>query len=391
MYSLKQLPLDYGQNYREFGIIGKSERINEVITIARTVAPANISVLITGESGSGKEVIANIIHKLSKRSKEQFLAINCGAIPEGLIENELFGHEKGAYTSASEMRKGYFEMANGGTIFLDEIGELPLASQVKLLRVLENGIITRVGSTTPIKVDVRIVAATNKDLARMAEKGSFREDLYFRLKAINLRLPSLSERLEDIPLFVFHFAAQAADKFSLPQVTFDNNAMAEIINSRWKGNIRELKNFVEMLAVMEGGKLVDGFNIRRYLYTQDNEQKKNLPALSDYSVENERELIFRTLLEIKTDITLIKNFLIENGQPSNPQEQLRKIYLPDNTIIPPVETENGEHLPFYGGTEKDEIEYLLKKYNGNRRKTAEDLNISERTLYRKITKYNIDL
>jgi len=387
---MRQLPLDFGPNYREFGIIGKSEQMNEIITIARTISPTSISVLITGESGSGKEIIANTIHKLSKRSKENFLAINCGAIPEGLIENELFGHEKGAFTSASDMRKGYFEMADGGTIFLDEIGELPLSSQVKLLRVLENGTITRVGSTAPIKVNVRIVAATNKDLAKMAEKGSFRDDLYFRLKAINLKLPALNERLEDIPLFVFHFASQAAEKFNLPQVSFDNDAIAEIMNKRWRGNIRELKNFIEMLAVMEGGKTVDSFKIRKYLYTSDSEQNKNLPALTDYSVENERELIFRTLLEIKTDLTLIKNFLIESRQLPNP-DTLRKIYLPEEHSYRPVtseELDNDNH--FYGGTEKEEIEFLLKKYSGNRRKAADELGISERTLYRKINKYGID-
>ncbi|MDA3837626.1 MAG: sigma-54 dependent transcriptional regulator [Candidatus Delongbacteria bacterium] len=380
-----QINMDFGPNYEELDIIGRSERINEVVTIIKTIAPTDISVLIAGESGTGKEIFANLIHKLSDRKNEKFIPINCGAIPEGLIESELFGHEKGSFTSASDKRKGYFESANNGTILLDEISELPLPSQVKLLRVLENGTFMRVGGSTNIKVDVRIIAASNKDLARMVDKGTFREDLYFRLKAVSLELPSLRERLEDIPQFVELFAKNSAEKHKRSQLNFDRDAILEIVNHPWKGNIRELKNFIDMLTVMETGKIIIGSTVRKYLKGKPN--TSHLPVKFErLGEENERELIFRTLLEIKNDINLIKRYLFSTGKKEiisdySIEEALERLD-PNQAIITPYE---------HGDREKKEIIDLLKKYRGNRRKTAEEMNISERTLYRKITKHGIEL
>jgi DNA-binding NtrC family response regulator len=383
--SLKQLNMDFGPNYNEHGIIGYSEKISEVITIIKTVAPTGLSVLISGESGTGKEVVAELIHKLSERKNNKFIPINCGAIPEGLIENELFGHEKGSYTSASEKSRGYFEVADKGTIFLDEIGELPLASQVKLLRVLENGTFMKVGGSTNIKVDVRIIAATNKNLTRMVEKGTFREDLYFRLKAVTLHLPSLRERLPDIPLFVLKFAQESAAKYGRSQLLFDKESLSEIANHHWKGNVRELKNFIDMLTVMETGKAVDGDIIRKYLKTEKN--SSYLPmVISDDHIKQDSELIFRTLLEIKSDLNLIKKFILNTYSKNISPEYFDEQTGIKETLDPAREIKPADHL-----TEKDIISASLKKNRGNRRKTAEELNMSERTLYRKIEKYGIEI
>ncbi len=379
---MRQLTMDLGPNYREYNIIGYSEKIAEVVTIAETVAPTDLSVLISGESGTGKEVIAELIHKLSRRKNKKFIPINCGAIPEGLIENELFGHEKGSYTSASDKTKGYFEMADGGTIFLDEIGELPLSSQVKLLRVLENGTFMKVGGSTNVKVDVRIIAATNKNLPKMVAKGTFREDLFFRLKAVTLQLPSLRERLADIPVFVMKFASDSAEKHFRAQLLFDKDALSEIMNHHWKGNIRELKNFIDMLTVMETGKTVTGDIIRKYLKTDH--PASYLPVVVEEEQHSDTDLIFRTLLEIKNDLNLIKKFMIDSYSPTPAvplyDGPIRKINDEEREIVPTEEL-----------SEKDEIILTLKKHRGNRRKAAEELKISERTLYRKIEKYGIEL
>ncbi len=378
---IKELTLDYGPNYNNYGIIGKSEKINKVIEIAKVVAPTEISVLITGESGSGKEVISDLIHRLSNRKSKKFIAINCGAIPEGLIENELFGHEKGSYTSAGDLKKGYFENADQGTIFLDEIGELPLASQVKLLRVLETSSFMRVGGSKSISVDVRIIAATNKNLREMVEKGSFREDLYFRLKAVTLELPSLRERLEDIPLFVHKFSEILSKKHNRPVISFEVEALNAIMGYHWKGNVRELKNFIDMLCVMEAGKIINEGTIKKYLPTETEAKTSHLPVLLETKPENEREIIFRTLLEIKNDLNLIKEFLTKQAvatpiRPVSPEYDEEGI----------IDLEIPHHI-----SEKEEIEYSLRKYNGNRRKAAKELGISERTLYRKIDKYDIKI
>ncbi|PID26699.1 MAG: sigma-54-dependent Fis family transcriptional regulator [Candidatus Cloacimonadota bacterium] len=381
----KQLNINYGKYYKDYGIIGQSETLDKIFSIVKKVAPTQISVLITGESGTGKEVISNLIHKLSNRKNRKFIAINCGAIPEGLIENELFGHEKGSYTSASGQSKGYFEQADGGTIFLDEVGELPIQSQVKLLRVLETGEFFRVGGTKPISVDVRVVAATNKNLSKMIEEKSFREDLYFRLKAVNLRLPSLRERVKDIPLFVYKFVEDSSYKHSIPPVFIENDAMIEIVAHNWKGNIRELKNFVDMLNVMEAGKRVFRNDVLKYLPI---DERSNFQFSYPVHVKNETEfddgntsLIFKTLLEIKSDISDIKMILSRGGFDSS-KDILNPTKLLTTTFV--------EEVPERAETEKEEIEILLKKYNGNRRKAAQDMNISERTLYRKLQKYGLN-
>ena len=413
--------IEYGKYYEQYGIIGKSEKLNEIITIIKTVAPTNISILITGDSGTGKEIISELIHKLSKRENEKFIPINCGAIPEGLIENELFGHEKGSFTSATDKSKGYFESADKGTIFLDEIGELPLSSQVKLLRVLENGTFMRVGGSVNKKIDVRIVAATNKDLAKMVEKGEFREDLYFRLKAINLEIPPLRERLEDIPLFAMKFSETSSKKHNLPKISFDKGALSQLINSEWRGNIRELKNFVDMLAVMEAGHEINSSVLVKYLKSSGKNSRYNLPVLSNFSDENSAEngLIFRTLLDIKNDLNIIKETLftsvdsLKNFKKTGSNQGLDSEVISSDVKHSYSMNRNHDHKNeenlssaqfinpklnpaneilssnFYGGSEKEEIEVALKRSRGNRRKAAEELNISERTLYRKIVKYNI--
>jgi transcriptional regulator with PAS, ATPase and Fis domain len=380
--TIRQLNMDFGPHYRDHKIIGYSEKISEVISVVKMIAPTSLSVLVSGESGTGKEIIAELIHKLSDRKDKTFIPINCGAIPEGLIENELFGHEKGSYTSASDKSKGYFETADKGTIFLDEIGELPLSSQVKLLRVLENGTFMRVGGSKNIKVDVRVIAATNKNLVNMVEKGNFREDLYFRLKAVTLQLPPLRERVEDIPVFVLKFAIDSAEKYKRSTLSFDKEALSAIVNHHWKGNIRELKNFIDMLTVMEPGKTVTGDIIRKYL--KSDTTPSYLPmVLGSKESENSNDLIFKTLLEIKNDLSLIKKFIFNTYT-----NKITPAYFDDNDDIIDLSREILSNEP---ETEKDEIILTLKKHRGNRRKAAEELNISERTLYRKIEKYGIEL
>lgn len=380
--TIRQLNMDFGPHYRDHKIIGYSEKISEVISVVKMIAPTSLSVLVSGESGTGKEIIAELIHKLSDRKDMTFIPINCGAIPEGLIENELFGHEKGSYTSASDKSKGYFETADKGTIFLDEIGELPLSSQVKLLRVLENGTFMRVGGSKNIKVDVRVIAATNKNLVNMVEKGNFREDLYFRLKAVTLQLPPLRERVEDIPVFVLKFAIDSAEKYKRSTLSFDKEALSAIVNHHWKGNIRELKNFIDMLTVMEPGKTVTGDIIRKYL--KSDTTPSYLPmVLGSKESENSNDLIFKTLLEIKNDLSLIKKFIFNTYT-----NKITPAYFDDNDDIIDLSREILSNEP---ETEKDEIILTLKKHRGNRRKAAEELNISERTLYRKIEKYGIEL
>jgi transcriptional regulator with PAS, ATPase and Fis domain len=374
--------MDFGPNYKEHNIIGYSEKISEVVAIAKTVAPTGLSVLISGESGTGKEIIAELIHKLSDRKNGKFMPINCGAIPEGLIENELFGHEKGSYTSASDKSRGYFEMADRGTIFLDEIGELPLASQGKLLRVLENGTFLKVGGSSNVQVDVRVIAATNKNLPKMVSKGTFREDLYFRLKAVTLQLPSLRDRLADIPVFVMKFASDSAIKYNRIQLVFDKDSLSEIMNHHWKGNIRELKNFIDMLTVMETGKTVTGDVIRKYLKTDHPTSYLHMVIGEEPNIDT--DLIFRTLLEIKSYLNLIKKFILETYSGKSPvpyyDAPLQEINEEEREIVPTEEL-----------SEKDEIFLTLKKHRGNRRKAAEELKVSERTLYRKIEKYGIEI
>jgi DNA-binding NtrC family response regulator len=374
---------------QQHGIIGNSVEMKEIVDVIVQVAPTDITVLITGESGTGKEVIAKAIHQASKRADKPMISVNAGAIPEGIIESELFGHEKGAYTGAGETRKGYFELADGGTIFLDEIGELPVGTQVKFLRVLENGEYMRVGSANQRKVDVRVIAATNKDLEAESRQGRFRPDLFFRLRSINIRVPPLRERREDIPLFVEEFARQVCEKNKVTYGGFTEEAMDLFKNHYWPGNVRELKNVVESLLILERGKRIDAADMNKYLREyHDGGINRNLPVFLNRSTEQaERELILRALFEVKSDIMEIKNLLMQSQQ-----------HLPSGAINPqyveaPIDTENhtsGDPFVPIDEMERRMIISALERFNGNRRLAAKALNISERTLYRKIHEYNLD-
>ncbi len=374
---------------QQHGIIGQSVEIAEIIDVLQQVAPTDLTILVTGESGTGKEVIAKAIHNASRRASKPMISVNAGAIPEGIIESELFGHEKGSFTGAGETRKGYFELADGGTILLDEIGELPLATQVKFLRVLENGEYMRVGSATPRKVDVRVIAATNKDLESEVRQGNFRGDLFFRLRSINIRIPALRERKEDIPLFVNEFTRQVSEKNKIPFSGITNEAMELLKNYRWLGNIRELRNVIESMIVIERGKLIDALDIRKYLNDM-HEPSRNLPVHTHKTPEQaERELIYRALLEMKNDIMDIKNLLVHtNGNGG------RVVPVGSNYIEAHVDTEehpsSAERILPIDEMEKRMIISALDRYSDNRRLAAKALNISERTLYRKIKEYGLD-
>ncbi len=377
--------MDIAEFQQQHGIIGRSVEIVEIVKVIRQVAPTDITVLITGESGVGKEVIAKAIHQASNRASKPMISVNAGAIPEGIIESELFGHERGAFTGAGEMRKGYFEIADGGTIFLDEVGELPAATQVKFLRVLENGEYMRVGSGQPRKVDVRAIAATNKDLETEVRHGRFRSDLFFRLRSINIRIPPLRERREDIPLFVEEFVRQVSQKNKIAFGGFTDAALDLLRSYHWPGNVRELRNVVESLIVVERGKAIDAEDVQKFLRGQQ-DGNRNLPVFTHKSPDQaERELILRALLEVKSDIMEIKHLL--EGQPAR-----------GRAVAPPyveasVDTENhenGERFVPIDEMERRMIINALDRYEGNRRLAAKALNISERTLYRKIKEFGLD-
>jgi DNA-binding NtrC family response regulator len=369
----------------QHGIIGESVEIREIIDVILQVAPTEITVLITGESGVGKEVIAKAIHQASKRADKPMISVNAGAIPEGIIESELFGHEKGAFTGAGETRKGYFELADGGTIFLDEIGELPIGTQVKFLRVLENGEYMRVGSAVPRKVDVRVIAATNKDLESEVRQGDFRSDLFFRLRSINIRVPALRERRNDIPIFIEKFARQIAEKNKITFGGFTREAVELLKNYDWPGNVRELRNVIESMLVIERGKQIDEDDVRKYLRNL-NEDGRNLPVYAHKTSEQaERELIYRALLEMKGDIMEIKHHLERrNGHPVPSGSSIIEASV-DAESSPSQE----KFLPL-DELAKRMIIQALERYTGNRRLAAKALNISERTLYRKIKEYGLD-
>ncbi len=364
--------MDREEFQRQVGIIGQSPEIQEIIDIVRQVAPTDITVLISGESGVGKEVIMNALHAASKRADKPLVKVNCGAIPEGLIESELFGHEKGSFTSAVEARKGYFEIADGGTIFLDEIGEMPLATQVKLLRVLENGEYMRVGASTPRKADVRVIAATNKDLEYEVRQKKFRADLYFRLRSVNIQVPPLRERKEDIPLLVEHIIKEFTDKNHMTFEGFTDDATEVLLNYDWPGNVRELRNVLESMVVLENGRKLTGDDVRKYVQKDRVESsERNLPVRSNKTVEQaERELIYRALLDLKTNIIELKDLLSRQPAPGN-----------NNGHKEVVEANGGISLD---EMERRMIRSSLERHRGNRRLAAKELNISERTLYRKI-------
>jgi transcriptional regulator with PAS, ATPase and Fis domain len=394
---------------QRFGIIGTSPGLDRAIEIAAQVAPTDLSVLITGESGTGKEVMPQIIHAFSARKHGPYIAVNCGAIPEGTIDSELFGHEKGSFTGAHEARKGYFEVANGGTIFLDEVGELPLTTQVRLLRVLETGEFIRVGSSKAQKTNVRVVAATNVNMLLAIKKSTFREDLYYRLNTIPIQVPALRERKEDIHLLFRYFAQETAAKYKAPPLQLREDALPLLTNYRWPGNVRQLRNLVEQMSVIEQHREVDALSLRSYLP----EETSALIPVGGAGVGgtmdsiNERELIFKFLFDMKSDLNALKEQVkaLSGGQPMPStmapvyREELMmaapaaapgtmSIQMPGDVDEDVDHTEVEETLSIEA-KEKELIRKALTKHRNRRKNAAQELGISERTLYRKIKEYNI--
>jgi DNA-binding NtrC family response regulator len=356
-------------------IIGKSKQIKDLIDIAHQVAQSDISVLIYGESGVGKEVFAREIHQKSKRAEKPLVSVNCGAIPEGILESELFGHKKGSFTGATDDRKGYFEMADKGTLFLDEIAEMPLTTQVKLLRVLETGELLPLGSETTKKVDVRIIAATNKDLQTEVDAKQFRKDLYFRLKAVTLNIPPLRERKEDVILLITHFLKNYSDQNHIPVPKISNDALEMLTDFQWPGNIRELKNVIETAVALNKSGFLTEESFNNLLTVSPNEyETRNLPIHLQRSSESlDRELIFSALIEIKKDLNELKNLAYQSNIPQKSEDASYNI----DEIIP-IEK-----------LEKDAIKNALAFTKENKRKAANLLGISERTLYRKLKEYGL--
>ena len=381
------------------GIIGTSSGIEQVLEMMGQVAPVDISVLITGESGTGKEVVARAVHKLSKRASNPLVIVNCGAIPAGIIESELFGHKKGSFTGASEDRKGYFEEADNGTIFMDEIGETPLETQVKLLRVLESGEFMRVGDSKTRKTDVRIIAATNKNLRQEAEKGNFRRDLYYRLRTVTIDLPPLRQRVEDLEPLAERFALQFSRSNDIIFRGFTSDAYQVMKQYDWQGNIRELRNFVESIILLERGNRISSELVLKHLAVPAEESSHNLPVLVDKSSSQaERELILQQLLFLRQDMRDLKASLgNESLDRSGEIGTLQPRSALDSMVVSPTGEIQIEAIKSASigdvsmkELEKEMIIRTLKKFDNNRRKTAELLGISERTLYRKINEYGIE-
>ena len=404
---------------QRFDIIGNSVLLDRAIDIACQVAPTDISVLITGESGVGKEVFPKIIHQLSARKHGPYIAINCGAIPEGTIDSELFGHEKGSFTDAHEARKGYFEVANNGTIFLDEVAELPLSTQVRLLRVLESGEFMKVGSSKVIKTSVRVVAATNVNILEAIQKGKFREDLYYRLNSVPISIPSLKERKQDIDLLFRRFASDFAEKYHMPSLQLNEQARQYLINFRWQGNVRQLKNITEQISIIERDREITLEILTKYLPETNN---RELPALLDKSDAaqgfSERDLLYKVLFEMKQDIHDLKKIIAEIMQTigvTNNINQKNKSFInkysPDFDAFIDEEKEfdvqpafndksfqqasknivESEEILSLQKKEMDLIKKAVEKYKGKRRKAAAELGISERTLYRKLKEFDINV
>ncbi|MDA7794287.1 sigma-54 dependent transcriptional regulator [Flavobacteriales bacterium] len=374
---------------QRFGIVGQSIKLERAIEIAVQVAPTDISVLITGESGTGKESMPKIIHHSSQRKHNNYIAVNCGAIPEGTIDSELFGHEKGAFTGASEKRKGYFEVANGGTIFLDEVGELPLSTQVRLLRVLESGEFMKVGSSEIIKVDVRVVAATNVNIEKAIQNGKFREDLYYRLNTINIKMPRLKERKEDIHLLFRKFASDFADKYRIPAIRLDEEAIDLLESYSWPGNIRQLKNICEQISAVEQNRSVNKETLSQYI-PKENATPVLFGKGNNENDISEREILYKVLFEMKKDLNDLKRVTKElmSGNIVTPEDSK----LTENFIIQPKEEEAlqspvEKEILTLQEQEKILIEESLIRHQGRRKDAADELGISERTLYRKIKEY----
>lgn len=404
---------------QRFGIIGNSPLLNRALEVSIQVAQTDISVLVTGESGTGKEIIPQVIHHLSSRKHGEYIAVNCGAIPEGTIDSELFGHEKGSFTGAHGSRQGYFEVANGGTIFLDEVAELPMQTQVRLLRVLETGEFIRVGSSKPIKTNVRVVAATNENMQRAISSGKFREDLFYRLSTVPIALPSLRSRKDDIHLLFRKFANDFADKYRMPAVRLTDDAVNLIQNYSWPGNIRQLKNLVEQISVIETSRELDAAVLATYLPAET----EKVPAIiGDGASDNfsERELMYKFLFDMKKDLSDLKKLVIElvhqGGEISLNNDQaavVNRLYQEVNPsygqsriLGSPVEPKQNDYIEneetedfetheeveeslSLEDREKELIQKALDKHRGKRKYAAAELGISERTLYRKIKEYDL--
>ena len=388
---------------QRFGVIGNSELLNRALEVAVRVAPTDLSVLVTGESGVGKEFFPQIIHAYSARKHNKYIAVNCGAIPEGTIDSELFGHEKGSFTGAVEARKGYFEEADGGTIFLDEVAELPLSTQVRLLRVLQTGEFMRVGSAKVQRTDVRVVAATNMNLQEAIEKGRFREDLYYRLNTVPITVPALRERREDIFLLFRKFAADVAAQYRMPPITLDDEARRMLEGYYWRGNIRQLKNVAEQISAIEENRVVTAAILSRYLPQQQGASAPVVPAAGGGDSTSERELLYKILFDMRADINDLKRMVSELMRGGVQPEVKKEVagYLPTTTesssyarnveyaVNAEVVEEPHEALT-KADVQREQIVRALLRNNGRRREAAAELFMSERTLYRKIKELGIE-
>lgn len=392
---------DIQQVKQRFGIIGSNHGLNTAIDVALQVAPTDLSVLISGESGVGKETFPQIIHQNSARKHGTYIAVNCGAIPEGTIDSELFGHEKGSFTGALSDRKGYFEVADGGTIFLDEVGELPLPTQARLLRVLETGEFIKVGSSKVLKTNVRIVAATNVNFAQAISSGKFREDLFYRLSTVPIKIPPLRERTEDIYLLFRKFAGDAAEKYRMPAVRLDETAKELLLSYRWPGNVRELKNITERISVIEEAREITANILKIYLPESAMDTHPVLMRTESESktFSSEREILYQVLFDMKKDVNDLKKLVHEimngNIQMSDIPEADYPIPAPrHHPIMPQHSIQEAEDVVEESlsleEVEKEMIRKALDKHKGKRKNAAADLKISERTLYRKIKEYNLE-
>ncbi len=393
------IKVDVQQIKQRFGIIGNSPGLNRAIDVALQVAPTDLSVLITGESGVGKETFPQIIHQNSPRKHGQYIAVNCGAIPEGTIDSELFGHEKGSFTGALADRKGYFEVADGGTIFLDEVGELPTPTQARLLRVLETGEFIKVGSSKVLKTNVRIVAATNVNLVQAVADGKFREDLYYRLNTVPIQIPPLRERPDDIILLFRKFAGDCAEKYRMPPIRLDEEARQLLTSYRWPGNVRELKNITERISVIEEDRDITASILRLYLPDLNVEKYPVLVKQQENDQKffnSEREILYQVLFDMKKDVNELKKLVhdIMGGKMPMPVADETAYAHPIHPVhsapIQEAEAVEEEETLSLEEVEKDMIRKALEKHNGRRKNAAADLKISERTLYRKIKEYNLE-
>ena len=387
-----------------FGIIGNTEALSRAIDVAIQVAPTDLSVLITGESGVGKESFPQIIHQYSRRKHGQYIAVNCGAIPEGTIDSELFGHEKGAFTGAIGERKGYFGEADGGTIFLDEVGELPLPTQARLLRVLESGEFIKVGSSKVQKTDVRIVASTNVNLTQAIADGRFREDLYYRLNTVPIQIPPLRERGEDVLLLFRKFAGDFAEKYRMPAIQLTEDAKQVLLAYPWPGNVRQLKNITEQISIIETNREINAAILQGYLPVQNTQRLPALFGIKDSkNFESEREILYSVLFDMRQEVSELKkmvhNLMAEKGNVSLvtpvPPASVPTIIHPVKAPCPVDDDiqdteEYVEESLSLDEVKKEMIRKALEKHHGNRKSAAQDLNISERTLYRKIKEYGLD-